>query len=200
MLQERDVPLVDNMSSTEYNNLLFEISQQLDKLNVLDRLLFMCREELASGSEGNIQNVLSLFIELEKQNFLGTDRLQLMKRLLKGVEEWSLHEKVKKFENKRKEYKALLKKIIRSLDELNDLERLIAICRGKISEESEGNIANVRSLFEKLENQRDLEIDCLDVVKDILAETEKNDLLQEVEEFEERRNQEDKFESQKGKL
>ena len=55
-------------------------------------------------------------------------------------------------------------------------------------------------MFEKLENQRDLEIDCLDVVKDILAEREKNDLLQEVEEFEERRNQEDKFESQKGKL
>ena len=131
MLQERDVPLVDNMSSTEYNKLLFKISQRLEKLNVLDLLLFMCREELASGSEGNIQNVLSLFIELEKQNFLGTDRLQLMKRLLKGVEEWSLHEKVKKFENKRKEYKALLKKIIRSLDELNDLERLITILQRK---------------------------------------------------------------------
>ena len=188
------------MSSTEYHDLLFEISQRLDKLNVLDHLLFMCREELASGNEGNIQNARSLFIELEKQNFLGTDRLQLMKRLLKGVKEWSLREKVKKFEKKRKEYKALLKKIIRSLDELNDLERLIRICREKISEESEGNIANVRLLFEKLENQRDLAIDNLDVVKDILAETEKNDLLQEVKEFEERRNQEDTFESQKGKL
>ena len=188
------------MSSTEYNNLLFEISQRLDKLNVLDRLLFMCRGKVASGSEGNIQNVLSLFIELEKQNFLGTDRLQLMKRLLKGIEQWSLHEKVKMFESKRKEYKALLKKIIRALDELNDLERLITICREKISEEMEGNIANVRSLFEKLENQGNLEIDCLDIMKEILTETGKNDLLEEVEEFEERRNQEDKFESQKGKL
>ena len=175
-----------NMSATEYNNLLFAISRKLDELNALDHLLFMCRGKL------------SLCKELEVNNNLGSDRLQLMKRLLKGVEDWALLEKVERFECKRKEYKALFEKIISSLDALNDLERLIAICRGSVREGSEGNIEDVRSLFRELENQDNLEIDYLDVVKNILAETESNELLKELEEFEERRNQEDKSEARKG--
>ena len=184
-----------NMSATEYNNLLFAISRKLDELNALDHLLFMCRGKLASGSEGNIHDTLSLFKELEVNNNLGSDHLQL-----KGVEDWALLEKVERFECKRKEYKALLEKIISSLDALNDLERLIAICRGSVREGSEGNIEDVRSLFRELENQDNLEIDYLDVVKNILAETESNELLKELEQFEERRNQEDKSEARKGIL
>ena len=183
------------MSATEYNNLLFAISRKLDELNALDHLLFMCRGKLAPGSEGNIHDTLSLCKELEENNNLGIDRLQLMKRLLRGVEDWALLEKVEKFECKRKEYKALLEKVISSLDALNDLERLIAICRGSVRE---GNIEDVRSLFRELENQDNLEIDYLDVVKNILAETESNELLKELEEFEERRNREDKSEARKG--
>ena len=159
------------MSATEYNNLLFAISRKLDELNALDHLLFMCRGNLAPGSEGNIHDTLSLCKELEENNNLGSDRLQLMKRLLRGVEDWALLEKVEKFECKRKEYKALLEKVISSLDALNDLERLIAICRGSVRE---GNIEDVRSLFRELENQDNLEIDYLDVVKNILPETESN--------------------------
>ena len=169
-----------NMSATEYNNLLFAISRKLDELNALDHLLFICSGKLASGSEGNIHDTLSLCKELEVNNNLGSDRLQLMKRLLKGVEDWALLEKVERFECKRKEYKALLA----SLDALNDLERLIAICRGSVREESEGNIEDVRSLFKELENQDNLEID-------YLAETESNELLKELE-------QEDKSEARKG--
>ncbi|XP_022778232.1 uncharacterized protein LOC111319752 isoform X2 [Stylophora pistillata] len=120
-----------------------------------------------------------------------------MKELLKSVKEWTLFGKVKKFEIKRKEYKALLEKIIRALDELNDLERLIAICADNIREESEGNIDDVRSLFEELEKHENLGIDCLDVVKVILAEMGKTDLLREVEEFEERRDQEDESEAKR---
>ncbi|XP_022789506.1 uncharacterized protein LOC111329163 [Stylophora pistillata] len=185
------------MSSTEYNNLVFAISQKLDELNALDHLLFMCRGKLASGSEGNIHNTLSLCKKLEEQNNLSIDHLQLMKRLLKGVEDWVLLEKVEKFECKRKEYKALLEKVISGLDELNDVERLIAICRESVREGSEGNIEDVRSLFRELENQDNLEIDYLDVVKSILAETESNELLKEVEEFEERRIRGDKSEVRK---
>ena len=184
-----------NMSATEYNNLLLAISRKLDELIALDDLLFMCRGKLAPGSEGNIHDTLSLCKELEENNNLGIDRLQLMKRLLRGVEDWVLLEKVEKFECKRKEYKALLEKVISSLDALNDLERLIAICRGSVRE---GNIEDVRSLFRELENQENLEIDYLDVVKNILAETESNELLKELEEFEERRNREDKSEARKG--
>ena len=183
------------MSATEYNNLLYVICRKLDELNALDQLLSMCRGKLAPGSEGNIRNTRSLCDKLEENNKLGIDRLQLMKRLLRGVEDWVLLEKVEKFECKRKEYKALLEKVISSLDALNDLERLIAICRGSVRE---GNIEDVRSLFRELEDQENLEIDYLDVVKNILAETESNELLKELEEFEERRNREDKSEVRKG--
>ena len=183
------------MSATEYNNLLYAICRKLDELNALDQLLSMCRGKLAGGSEGNIRNTRSLCDKLEENNKLGIDRLQLMKRLLRGVEDWVLLEKVEKFECKRKEYKALLEKVISSLDALDDLERLIVICRGSVRE---GNIEDVRSLFRELENQENLEIDYLDVVKNILAETESNELLKELEEFEERRNREDKSEVRKG--
>ena len=183
------------MSATEYNNLLYAICRKLDELNALDQLLSMCRGKLAPGSEGNIRNTRSLCDKLEENNKIGIDRLQLVKRLLRGVEDWALLEKVEKFECKRKEYKALLEKIISSLDTLDDLERLIAICRGSVRE---GNIEDVRSLFRELENQENLEIDYLDVVKNILAETESNELLKELEEFEERRNREDKSEARKG--
>ena len=183
------------MSAIEYNNLLYAICRKLDELNALDQLLSMCRGKLAPGSEGDIRNTRSLCDKLEENDKLGIDRLQLMKRLLRGVEDWALLEKVEKFECKRKEYKALLEKIISSLDALDDLERLIAICRGSVRE---GNIEDVRSLFRELENQDNLEIDYLDVVKNILAETESNELLKELEEFEERRNREDKSEARKG--
>ena len=181
------------MSSIEYNNLLFEISQRLEELNVLDRLLFMCRGKLASGSEDNIEDARSLFQELEEQNNLGADHLEEMKELLKGVGEWSFIEKVETFERKRMEYNRLLTQIILALGELNDVERLVAICRGKISEESEGHIQDVHSLFKELENQNNLGIHRLSILKEILTETENHDLLKVLEEFEERRKQEDEL-------
>ena len=186
------------MSAIEYSYLLIEISEKLDELSPIHRLLFTCRTYLASGSEGNIQDTLSLFKELEEQQNLGINNLVVIKELLKGVREWSLFGKVKRFENKRKEYNALLEEIIRVLDELNDLERLVSVCRGKLSEESEGLIEDVRSLFKELENQNILGLDRLDILKDILTEMEEKDLLKKVEEFEERRNKEDEFERKKG--
>lgn len=187
------------MSTIEYNNLLFEISQRLDELNVRERLLFMCRGKLASGSE-DIQDVLSLFKELEEKDYLGIDRLKILKEVLKSVREWPLFGKVKNFERKRKEYSHLLEEIIRVLDELNDMERLMSMCRGKVPEGSEGNIQDVRRLLNELENQDHLGIDQLDIVKKILTETEKEDLLKKVNEFEKRRNDEEELESRKGKL
>ena len=186
------------MSAIEYSYLLIEISEKLDELSPIHRLLFTCRTYLTSGSEGNIHDTLSLLKELEEQQNLGIDNLVVIKELLKGFREWSLFGKVKRFENKRKEYNALLEAIIRVLDELNDLERLVSVCRGKLSEESEGLIENVRSLFKQLENQNILGLDRLDILKEILTETEKKDLLKKVEEFEERRNKEDEFERKKG--
>ena len=186
------------MSAIEYSHLLFEISEKLDKLYPIHLLLFACRKYLSSGSEGNIQDTLSLFKELEDQQSLEIDNLVVIIELLKVVKEWPLFGKVKRLENKRKEYNALLKEIIRVLDELNDLERLVSICRGKLSKGSEGLIDDARSLFKELKNQNILGLDRLDILKEILTETEKKDLLKKVEEFKERRNKEDEFERKKG--
>ena len=189
------------MSAIEYSYLLFQISRRLDELNVHDSLLFMCRRNLAPGSADNIQNALSLFKKLEEHNNLGADRLEVIKGLLKSLKEWSLFGKVKKFEGKRKKYNELLEQIIRALDELNDVERLKALCRGKISEESEGHIQDGRSLIKELENHDHLGYDRLDILKGILTEiTEMEEcyLVKEVEKFEEQRDQEDEFERRKG--
>ena len=185
------------MSNVEYNSLLFQISRRLGELNEYEQLVFMCRDLLPSGSEDN-QDVLSLFRKLEERDHLGSDRLGVMRDLLKGLKEWDLLGKVKKFESKRKEYVGLVEQIIRVLDELNDLERLITMCRGRIPEDIEGNISDVRSLFKELENRNCLGIDCLGIVKEILIEFEKEDLLKEVEEFEKRRFEDEEFESRKG--
>ena len=186
------------MSAVEYNSLIFEISQRLDELNVGRKLIVMCRGKVAPRSEGNMQDAFSLFVELEGKEFLGPDNLDVLKDLLKGVKEWALLEEAEKFESKRKEYDVLLKKIIRVLDELNDVERLVSICGEKIPPERQGNIPDVRSLFKELENNNCLGINRLGILKDILAQTEKSDLLTTVKDFEERRTREDKFERRKG--
>ena len=186
------------MSEIEYNNLLFEISERLNELNAQERLLFLCRGKLATGSEDNIQDVLSLFKELEERNHLGPNRLGVIKDLLKGVKEWDLFGKIKTFESKRKEYISLLEQIIPVLDGLSDLERLISLCRVEIPEANESNIDDVRSLFKVLENHSCLGINCLGMLKEILTQTEQTDLLKEVNEFEERRNREDESERRKG--
>ena len=186
------------MSAVEYNSLIFEISQRLDELSVGRKLIVMCRGKVAPRSEGNMQDAFSLFVELEGKGFLGPDNLDVLKDLLKGVKEWALLEEAEKFESKRKEYDVFLKKIIRVLDELNDVERLVSICREKIPPERQGNIPDVRSLFKELENNNCLGINRLGILKEILAQTEKSDLLTTVKDFEERRTREDKFERRKG--
>ena len=173
------------MSEVEYNNLLYQISKRLDELDVGDQLLFLCRGKVRDHGEENIPT-RSLIKELEDNGFLSSDRLVLLKRVLKVVEEWTLFQQVEKFEAKRKEYSCLLEKTVRVLDELNDLERLVSICRGKITVERQGNIHDAGSLFRELELNDWLGIDCLETLKEILAQTEKIDLLNEVEEFEQR--------------
>ena len=186
------------MSVIEYNDLLFKVSQRLNELNVGKRLLVMCRGKVAPRSEEHLPDVFQLFLELEEKEYLGSDRLGVLKDVLGGVEEWSLLENVEQFETKRKEYHGLLEQIIQALDELNDVEQLVSICKGKISEEKQGNIRDVRSLFEELKNNSCLEINCFDILKEILVRTDKRDLLEKVEEFEERRNRENKSERRKG--
>ena len=182
----------------EYNNLLYQISQRLDKLNAASQqLIVISRGQLAARNEESIP-ILSLFLELEEKGILSPDRLTVLKTILKGVKEWAFLEKVEKFEQKRKKYNNLLEQIIRELDELNDLERLLSICRGNITEGRRASIHDVRSLFKELESNDCLGIECLEIVKEILTQTEKTDLLKEVEEFEQRQSREINFERRKG--
>ena len=196
--EEEECSFTWKMSAIEYNNLLYQISQRLDKLNAASQqLIVISRGQLAARNEESIP-ILSLFLELEEKGILSPDRLTVLKTILKGVKEWAFLEKVEKFEQKRKKYNNLLEQIIRELDELNDLERLISICKGNITEERRASIHDVRSLFKELESKDCLGIDRLEIVKEILTQTEKTDLLKEVEEFEQRQSRESKFERRKG--
>ena len=186
------------MSAIEYYILFYQISERLDDINAGQQLLVICSGMLAARNEESIPT-LSLFLELEEKGFLSPDRLTVLKTILKGVKEWAFLEKVEKFEQKRKElFNNLLELIIRELDELNDLERLISICKGNITEERRASIHDARSLFKELESKDCLGIDRLEIVKEILTQTEKTDLLKEVEEFDQRQSRESKFERRKG--
>lgn len=187
------------MSTIEYNGLLLKICRGLSEVDVRD-LVFLCRGKIAPGNEETIQDVRSLFKELEDHNNLGIDRLEHLKELLKAVEKWPLLKHVKKFEIKRREYNELLQQASQALDESNELERLILICTGKISVESEGNVHDVRTLFTELENQNNLGIGRLDILKEILRATNNEDLLKKLEGFERRRDEEDESESRRGNV
>ena len=186
------------MSYVEYNHLLFEISQRLDQLNQHEHLLLMCRGRVASRPE-DIPDALSLFRELEDRNNLAIDQVELWKELLKAVGEWSLFQKVRKFEDKRKEYQELLEQISRALDESNQLQQLIAVCTERVTlEENERNSQTARILFEKLEGRELFEFGRLKFLKEILSRIQRRDLVKEVQDFETRRIDEDEFERRKG--
>ena len=186
------------MSYVEYNHLLFEISQRLDQLNQHEHLLLMCRGRVASRPE-DIPDALSLFRELEDRNKLAIDHVELWKELLKAVGEWPLFDKVRKFEDKRKEYQELLEQISRALDESNQLQQLIAVCTERVTlEENERNSQTARILFEKLEGRELFEFGRLKFLKEILSRIQRRDLVKEVQDFETRRIDEDEFERRKG--
>ena len=185
------------MSAIECGNLLGQISQRLDEINAGKQILEICRGQLAAHRGEESIPTFPLFLELVENGFLSPDRLTVLKTILKGVKEWAFLEKVEKFEYERMEYNNLLEQIIRELDELNDLERLISICRGNITEGRRARIQDVRSLFKELERKDCLVIDRLEIVKEILTQTEKTDLLKEVEKFEQRQSRENKFERPK---
>ena len=158
----------------------------------------MCRGRVASGPE-DIPDALSLFRELEEQNNLAIDQVELLTQLLKGVGEWSLFQKVRKFADKRKEYKELLKQISRALDESNQLQRLIAVCAERETlEENERNSQTARILLKKLERRGLFEFGRLDFLKEILSGIERQDLVKKVQDFEKQRFDEDELERRKG--
>lgn len=185
------------MSAIEYRNLLYEISLKIDWLTERQRLLFICEAEglTVRETESDIQDVLSLVRGLEEQNRLGIDRLDVLKDLLKGIGKWHLLELVENFDTKRKEYNNLLEQICCVLEEGNHLEQVILTCKEKIDKERD--IKDVRTVITELEKQNDLGITRLDMLKKILLDVEKPELLDYIVEFEEKRKQEEVVEKKK---
>ena len=185
------------MSYFAYNSLLSETGRQFDQHD-RRQLLETCGLE---DDADDIPNARSLLRKLEEKNQLTIDRLGGLEEILESLEEFSLLGKLKKFEMKRKEYNNLLAQISRALDgdERNHLEQLINICRRETSLELEENIPNVRTLLKKLEKRGCLGFRSLDLLKEILTEIERQDLVKEIEDYEERRNKKDISERNKGK-
>jgi len=195
-----DIAAVE-MSKAEYNSLLFRISKRLDDINALRHILVICREKLEHQADQNIDNTYSLLRKLEESGFLGVDHLQEVKDILKAVGEWDFHDKVVKFESTRREYKELLRKVIRVLEDLNDLERLMSIVARvrRIPEERKNAVHDVRSLVQVLEEMNFLGIDCLEILREILTELKEDELLTALAEFQQRRIEDETRERLKGK-
>ena len=181
------------MSIIEYRGLLLKVSQGIDWPTEGETILSLCKGLIAAGSENTVQNVVSLFAELERENNLGIDHLDLLKAILKEMDKWLLFDKIEKFEEKREAYTNLLEKFIVTLCEF-DLQRLIKIC---FPQRLEGNINDVRTLFQELERQNRLTPDCVGVLKRILKEVRREDLLKDVDDFEKKRKDEENADRQR---
>ena len=185
------------MSSVAYKGLLIKLARQLSQHDHQE-LLEMC------GLDDEAENILdarSLIKRLEEKSQLGIDQLGVMEEVLATLDELSLLEKLKEFEKKRKEYTKLLAKVHGALDsdERIHLERLKDIFKRETSIELDESISNVRTLFKELEKHGSLGFRRLDFLKEILTEIEKEDLVREIEEYEQRRNNNDAAERKKGK-
>ena len=179
------------MSVVEYRGLLYQFFEEIDWQTQRRKLIFILRAFLPDDLEGGVSNIESLLTILEEKNIIGIDRLNVMKELLKEIGKRDLLRRVERFEIKRKDCKQLLEKISRALDESNELQRLISICRGQnlIARESE-DIVDVHALFTVLEQQNNLGIEDLTLLKTLTNEMEKPDLCRLLEEFEKKRKQE----------
>lgn len=179
------------MSLIEYRYLLYEVSEKINWETEGKMLRFVYNPLLSGSSENEIEDVPSFLNKLEEGNRLGIDNLEELKDLLQKMKKWNLLEMVKKFENRRKEYRSLLEQCGRVLGECSQLERLISVCVGKISHDRQGHITDVWKLFRELEKQNNLGIKRLEILKAMATKMDKPDLVQQVEEFENNIHQED---------
>ena len=185
------------MSDIAYRGLLFEIGQKLTQRD-RQQLLVMCG---LKDEADNIPDAHSLLERLHEKGRLEIDQLGDLEEVLNTLDETSMSEKLEEFEKKRKEYTNLLAKVSHALDsdERNHLEQLKTICKRKTSLELDESISEIRTLFKELEKHGRLGFRTLDFLKKILTEIEREDLVREIEEYEERRKKKDAAERRKGK-
>ena len=188
------------MSDVSYRNLLYKIGQQLSE-HSHQQLLQMCG--LANQAD-NIPDAHSLLQRLqdETDSRLKIDQLGVLEDVLMSLNEISLWEELKAFEKKRKEYTNLLAKVTDALDsdERIQLEQLKTICHEEeTSLELDESLSDIRAVFKELESRKKLGFRRLNLLKTILRRIEREDLVREIEEYEERRNENDVAEMREGK-
>ena len=188
------------MSDVSYRNLLYKIGQQLSE-HSHQQLLQMCG---LANQAGNIPDAHSLLQRLqdETDSRLEIDQLGVLEEVLMNLHENSLREELKAFEKKRKEYTNLLAKVTDALDsdERIQLEQLKTICHEEeTSLELDESISNIRAVFKELERRNTLGFRRLNLLKTILRRIEREDLVRKIEEYEERRNENDVAEIREGK-
>ena len=86
-------------------------------------------------------------------------------------------------------YRGLLFEVSEKIAWKTEGERLLFICKPFLPDGCENDIQDVRLLLTKLEEEGQLGIDSLDVLKDLLERMGKWDLLQTVEKFEKKRKE-----------
>ncbi|XP_015752594.1 PREDICTED: uncharacterized protein LOC107332376 [Acropora digitifera] len=91
------------------------------------------------------------------------------------------------------EYKSLLFRISKRLDEINALEHILFICEEKLERQADQDIHDTLSLLRKLEDSGFLGLDEMQEVKDILKAAEEWDLYEKVVKFESRRSEYKEF-------
>ena len=186
------------MSYYTYRGLLSKIGRQLSQHDHR-QLLETCGLD---DEADDIPDARSLLKRLKGKNHLGIDRLGVLKAVLRNFKEFTMLGELMEFEEERKGCKNLLAKISDALDsdERNHLEQLKDICRRRqTSLELDESISNIRTLFEELEKHESFDFYALDFLKEILTEIEREDLVKEIEEYEERQNKNDAGERREGK-
>ena len=126
--------------------------------------------------------------------------MEVLKDLSKGMRKWYLLALIEKFETKRKEYKNLLEQICCVLEDGNHLTQVISMYKEKMALDGERGVKDVRTLFTQLEKRHYLAIARLDILKNIVTEVEKPDLLKQIVEFDEKRKQEEVVERKRAEL
>ena len=96
-------------------------------------------------------------------------------------------------EMSKSEYNSLLFRISRRLDDINDLEHVLFICREKLEPQADQDIHSTLSLLRKLEDGGFLGVDEMQEVKDILKAVEEWDLYEKVVKFESTRREYKEF-------
>ena len=117
------------MSVVGYLKLLHQCDKEISWHSERKWLIRIYKRFIPGGSEDEITDVDSLLDKLQERSVLGIDRLDVLKDLLEGIGKWDLLRMVNEFEIKRKDFKQFLEKISHALDESNELQRLISICR-----------------------------------------------------------------------